>query len=129
MIRDKLPDISANLAVPHPLEPSLRDLAPLALDVLQLAYNHQQLATILNQSAATDLDTARVVLQPPRRRLPAGGVKGDEEPAGDMKAAATRAESEEAPALVEVAASLDLLARLGGRRGSSRPGRSASRSR
>jgi Domain of unknown function (DUF4388)/Inner membrane component of T3SS, cytoplasmic domain len=62
VIRDKLPDISANLAVPHPLEPSLRDLAPLALDVLQLAYNHQQLATILNQSAATDLDTARVVL-------------------------------------------------------------------
>jgi hypothetical protein len=62
VIRDKLPDISANLTVPHPLEPSLRDLAPLALDVLQLAYNHQQLAMILNQSAATDLDTARVVL-------------------------------------------------------------------
>ena len=35
-------------------------------------------------------------------------MKGDEEPAGDVKAAATRAESEEAPALVEVAASLDL---------------------
>jgi hypothetical protein len=62
VIRDKLPDISANLTVPHPLEPSLRDLAPLALDVLQLAYNHQQLAMILNQSAATDLDIARVVL-------------------------------------------------------------------
>ena len=62
VIRDKLPDISANLVVPHPLQPSLRDLAPPALDVLQLAYNHQQLATILNQSAATDLDTARVVL-------------------------------------------------------------------
>jgi hypothetical protein len=62
VIRDKLPDIGANLCVPHPLEPSLRDLAPLALDVLQLAYNHQQLAMILNQSPATDLDTARVVL-------------------------------------------------------------------
>lgn len=62
VIRDKLPDISANLVVPHPLQPSLRDLAPPALDVLQLAYNHQQLAKILNQSAATDLDTARVVL-------------------------------------------------------------------
>jgi uncharacterized protein DUF4388/FHA domain-containing protein len=62
VIRDKLPDIGANLLVPHPLEPSLRDLSPLALDVLQLAYNHQQLATVLNQSAATDLDTARVVL-------------------------------------------------------------------
>lgn len=62
VIRDKLPDIGANLLVPHPLVPSLRDLSPLALDVLQLAYNHQQLATVLNQSAATDLDTARVVL-------------------------------------------------------------------
>jgi hypothetical protein len=62
VIRDKLPDIGANLLVPHPLEPSLRDLSPLALDVFQLAYNHQQLATVLNQSAATDLDTARVVL-------------------------------------------------------------------
>src|SRR3954447_22058527 len=36
VIRDKLPDISANLLVPHPLEPSLRDLTPLSLDVLQL---------------------------------------------------------------------------------------------
>lgn len=62
VIRDKLPDIGANLLVPHPLEPSLRALSPLALDVFQLAYNHQQLATVLNQSAATDLDTARVVL-------------------------------------------------------------------
>ncbi|MEP7126959.1 MAG: hypothetical protein ABJE95_38865, partial [Byssovorax sp.] len=62
VIRDKLPDIGANLLVVHPLEPSLRALSPLALDVFQLAYNHQQLATVLNQSAATDLDTARVVL-------------------------------------------------------------------
>ncbi len=62
VIRDKLPDIGAHLLVPHPLEPSLRDLSPLALDVFRLAYNHQQLATVLNQSAATDLDTARVVL-------------------------------------------------------------------
>ncbi len=62
VIRDKLPDIGANLLVPHPLDPSLRDLSPLALDVFQLAFNHQQLATVLNQSAATDLDTARVVL-------------------------------------------------------------------
>ena len=62
VIRDKLPDIGANLLVVHPLEASLRALSPLALDVFQLAYNHQQLATVLNQSAATDLDTARVVL-------------------------------------------------------------------
>jgi hypothetical protein len=62
VIRDKLPDIGANLLVVHPLEASLRALSPLALDVFQLAYNHQQLATVLNQSSATDLDTARVVL-------------------------------------------------------------------
>ena len=32
------------------------------LDILQLAYNHQHLATILNQSPGTDLETARSVL-------------------------------------------------------------------
>ena len=62
VIRDKLPDLAARLLLPHPLVPQLRELSPLELDVLQLAYNHQHLATILNQSPATDLDTARAVL-------------------------------------------------------------------
>lgn len=62
VIRDKLPDLGARLLLPHPLTPALRELSPLELDVLQLAYNHQHLATILNQSPATDLDTARAVL-------------------------------------------------------------------
>jgi hypothetical protein len=62
VIRDKLPDLGARLLLPHPLLPALRELSPLELDVLQLAYNHQHLATILNQSPATDLDTARAVL-------------------------------------------------------------------
>ena len=62
MIRDKLPDLGAQLFVPHPLEPSLTALLPVDLDVFQLAYNHQQLATILNASTATDLETAKSVL-------------------------------------------------------------------
>src|SRR5262245_39774711 len=62
VIRDKLPDLTARLLLPHPLTPSLRELSPLELDVHQLADNHLPLATILNQSPATDLDTARAVL-------------------------------------------------------------------
>ncbi len=62
LIRDKLPELGARLGVPAPLEPLLRDLGPLDLDVLQLAWNHQHLAAVLNQSLATDLDTARTIL-------------------------------------------------------------------
>jgi hypothetical protein len=62
VIRDKLPDLGARLLLPHPLDVPLRELSPLELDVIQLAYNHQHLATILNQSPSTDLDTARAVL-------------------------------------------------------------------
>jgi len=62
VLRDKLPDLAARLFIPHPLTPALRELSPVELDVLQLAYNHQHLATILNQSPSTDLDTARAVL-------------------------------------------------------------------
>jgi hypothetical protein len=61
-IRDKLPDLGARLSVPQPLEPPLRDLGPLELDVFQLAHNFENLSAVLNQSAATDLDTARTVL-------------------------------------------------------------------
>jgi hypothetical protein len=61
-IRDKLPDLGAQLYVPHPLEPKLAALSQLDLEVFQLAYNYQQLATVLNQSTATDLDTARAIL-------------------------------------------------------------------
>lgn len=61
-IRDKLPELEARLVMPHPLEAPLRELGALELEVLQLAYNHQHLATVLNQSPATDLDTAKAVL-------------------------------------------------------------------
>lgn len=62
MIRDRLPDLGAQLFVPHPLEPKLSALTPMDLEVFQLAYNHQHLATVLNQSPGTDLETAKSVL-------------------------------------------------------------------
>jgi hypothetical protein len=61
-IRDRLPDLGAQLYVPRPLEPKLALLSPLELDVFQIAYNHEQLATVLNQSPGTDLETAKAVL-------------------------------------------------------------------
>jgi pSer/pThr/pTyr-binding forkhead associated (FHA) protein len=61
-IRDRLPDLGAQLYVPHPLEPKLAVLAPLEFEVFQIAYNYQQLATVLNQSPGTDLETAKAVL-------------------------------------------------------------------
>jgi pSer/pThr/pTyr-binding forkhead associated (FHA) protein len=61
-IRDRLPDLGAQLYVPRPLGPKLAALAHLELDVFQLAYNHEQLATILNHSMGTDLETAKAVL-------------------------------------------------------------------
>lgn len=61
-IRDRLPDLGASLFVPRPLEPKLAKLSPLELDVFQLAFNHGQLAIVLNQSMGTDLETAKAVL-------------------------------------------------------------------
>jgi Domain of unknown function (DUF4388)/FHA domain len=62
-IRDRLPELGAPLYVPRPLEPKLTTLSPLELEVFQLAYNHEQLATLLNQSPGTDLETAKAVLR------------------------------------------------------------------
>jgi pSer/pThr/pTyr-binding forkhead associated (FHA) protein len=62
LIRDKLPPLDAHLTIAHPLDALLRDLGPLELDMLQLAWNHQTLAAVLNQSLVPDLDTARTLL-------------------------------------------------------------------
>ncbi|AKT39782.1 DUF4388 domain-containing protein [Chondromyces crocatus] len=62
-IRHQLPDLTAQLTVPHPLKPQLRDLTPTDLDVFQIAYNHRLMATVLNKSPATDLETAQSVLK------------------------------------------------------------------
>jgi len=61
-IRDRLPDLGAHLFLPRPITPKLSKLSPLELEVFQLAYNHEQLATILNESQGTDLETAKAVL-------------------------------------------------------------------
>ncbi len=61
-IRERLPDLASKLYVPKPLEPKLSTLSPIQLDVLQLAYNHERMATILNDSPGTDLETAKAVL-------------------------------------------------------------------
>jgi pSer/pThr/pTyr-binding forkhead associated (FHA) protein len=70
-IRDRLPELGAQLYVPRPLEPKLSTLSPLELEVFQIAFNHEQLANILNQSPGTDLETAKAVL-----RLIDGGFLG-----------------------------------------------------
>jgi hypothetical protein len=62
-IRHKLPTLETRLVLVHPLRPLLRDLEKTELDIVQLAYNHGHLATILNKSPATDLDTAKAVLK------------------------------------------------------------------
>jgi hypothetical protein len=62
-MRHKLPDLGARLALVQPMRAPIRELPPLELDVLQLAWNHGHLATMLNKSAATDLDTANAVLK------------------------------------------------------------------
>lgn len=62
-IRHQLPELSARLAVPHPLKASLRDLSPTELDIFQLAYNHGTMATVFNKSPSTDFETAQAVLK------------------------------------------------------------------
>jgi hypothetical protein len=62
-LRDRLPELTARLVVPHPLSAPLADLEDAELRVFQLAYNYQHLSTVLNKSAATDLDTARIVMR------------------------------------------------------------------
>jgi hypothetical protein len=63
MLREKLPDLNARLAVPSPLVPQLRDLKPEELDALQLAHNYGHVEAVLNKSLATDLDTVQLLLK------------------------------------------------------------------
>ncbi|NUP04720.1 MAG: DUF4388 domain-containing protein [Polyangiaceae bacterium] len=62
-LRHKLPDLDARVLLVHPLQAALRKLSPVELDVLQLAINFGHVATILNKSPATDLETAEVLLK------------------------------------------------------------------
>ncbi|HTJ83112.1 MAG TPA: hypothetical protein VL400_15440, partial [Polyangiaceae bacterium] len=62
-LRHKLPDLDARLLLVHPLQAPLRSLDAKELDVLQLAINFGHVATILNKSPATDLETAELLLK------------------------------------------------------------------
>ena len=52
---DKLPPLSAALAVPRPLEPKLRDLAPEELDVFQAVLEAATIGALFDKSPLTDL--------------------------------------------------------------------------
>jgi FOG: FHA domain len=58
----KLPPLTAEVSVPTPLGPRLRDLAPDHLDVIQIALGGVTVQAILDQSRQTDLDTAMAML-------------------------------------------------------------------
>jgi hypothetical protein len=56
-IEGELPPRNAVLQLITPLHAPLRELSPGELDVLQLAVNHGRVATVLDRSTTTDLDT------------------------------------------------------------------------
>jgi FOG: FHA domain len=58
----KLPPLVAEVSVPTPLAPRLRDLSPDHLDVIQIALGGATVQAILDQSRQTDLDTATAML-------------------------------------------------------------------
>jgi pSer/pThr/pTyr-binding forkhead associated (FHA) protein len=58
----KLPPLAAEVSVPTPLGPRLRDLSPDHLDVIQIALGGATVQAILDQSRQTDLDTATAML-------------------------------------------------------------------
>lgn len=62
-IKHKLPEKTARLALQQPLKPALRELSPAELDVVQLVMNHKVLAVVMDKSAASDLDTAKVLVK------------------------------------------------------------------
>ena len=63
VLREKLPDLNARLAIPVPLTVPLKELKPEELDVLQLAHSFGHVESILNKSLQTDLDTVTSLLK------------------------------------------------------------------
>jgi pSer/pThr/pTyr-binding forkhead associated (FHA) protein len=62
-LRPQLPPPTARLTIPSPLIPPLKDLNEKELTVLQLAWNHGRLPTVLDRSRLTDLETYEVLLK------------------------------------------------------------------
>jgi hypothetical protein len=58
VLSDKLPPMSAGIAIPRPLEPKLRDLAPEELDVFQAALTAGTVRALFDECPLTDLTIA-----------------------------------------------------------------------
>jgi hypothetical protein len=56
-IEAELPPLDSQLVMAQPLQPALRELTPVDLDVLQLVVNVSQIQTALDKSPHTDLET------------------------------------------------------------------------
>ena len=56
---EKLPPLSATLAIPHPLEAKLRELGPEELDVFQIALGAETVRALFDECALTDLVIAQ----------------------------------------------------------------------
>jgi hypothetical protein len=61
VISEKLPPMSAGIAIPRPLEPKLRDLSPEELDVFQAALTAGTLRALFDECPLTDLSVAEKV--------------------------------------------------------------------
>jgi hypothetical protein len=60
-LKEGLPALSAKIGITQPLIPPLRDLTPDEIDVLQMVHNYGTVASVLNKSQATDLQTATIL--------------------------------------------------------------------
>jgi hypothetical protein len=58
VLSDKLPPMSAGIAIPRPLEPKLRDLGPEELDVFQAALTVGTVRALFDECPLTDLTIA-----------------------------------------------------------------------
>ena len=58
VLAEKLPQPSAALAIPHPLEAKLRDLNPEELDVFQVALGAETVRALFEECSLTDLTIA-----------------------------------------------------------------------
>jgi hypothetical protein len=61
-IEGQLPQRSASVEVPRPLDPPLRALRPQELDLLQLVMNLGVVQSIIDKSPATDLEAAQTLI-------------------------------------------------------------------
>lgn len=62
-LREQLPAMTAKIGLAAPLIPPLRDLTQEELDVLQMVHNYGTVASVLNKSMATDLQTTTILIK------------------------------------------------------------------